>query len=335
MLATLLAAFALAFFPQPSVATPVPAPASAQAEAELRDKVQRWIADLASDQPGFSEEATIQLAHVGAPALDALEARCPSPKDTRNEKASNPTKPAVTPVDPTHLKAVLELMLLKTISPQDVSSRPGLAELCHEDLDAAEQIAAKFEDSRVVADAREGGLGPNGAIQLPETSGELLWMKQLREMGGFAAPAVIKLCHSKNPAARIYGIRLVARLTMSSQVPLIRSLSNDMATATVSHGDSFGPEQVKHVLEESMNSRLRFEPPEGMRLPGFRACYEPESYVDHLLPETVWGYAAVTNRLRVEAKSSDATTWDDYWARARPLFREILQKGLPAGKPSR
>jgi hypothetical protein len=307
--------------PEPS-STTLPTTVAVEPASDVRTrKLQGWVADLVAVQPGVAEEAIIQLAHAGLPALDVMEQSAASAGGTlRNQ-----------------MRSVLSLMLLRTVTVDDVSRRPGLSALVRTDLAAAEKLAEKFERVEVII--AEGGNTVNGPIPIINYPDEPQWSKQLADCGGFAAAAVVKMCRSTNATARACGVRLIARLVMTPQLGLLRMLEKDAGSAKLFYGCYHQRRTVGEIVNEAMKSELRFSAVEvGPSLVDRRVSHEGSLYIRQALAlEQRWGDPGIVvlNLNWMDATVLEAKTWDEFWERARPRFREMVAKGPTAKVPDR
>jgi hypothetical protein len=260
------------------------------------------LADLKSRDRGTWEEAAIQLAHLGAAALPALDAAA---KDA--DLADR-------------VKTTVCLMLLFTISPDELQGHPNLVALCKQDLDDAERVAMGFKDRTCASWG--GGLGPEGS----EPMGDEELLRELAAQSGFAVPAAVHLCTSDSPVARAYGVNLLGRVRATGQAALLEKLQADTATVRLALDDTIRRSTVGSLASD----QLRFTVFRCCVLPkpnDCRACYEPEWFIEAIDPVP----SEMINSLRTDAHTFDAASWDDFWLRARPLFRELAAR--PIQKP--
>jgi hypothetical protein len=173
--------------------------------------------------------------------LSSLVRAARAPKDTlpalewlaRQQRAE--TRAAV--------RQALSLMLLKTISGDDLAAYPALNEILATETRAAEHALQVLRSP--------AHWFPNAIRSQTEpepVSPEEAAIHRASELQGFAVPTAADLCRSPRPLVRIYGAYLIVHLHATSQADLLRRVLEDTSTFRMSHGDGIGEESIGSVI---------------------------------------------------------------------------------------
>jgi hypothetical protein len=146
-------------------------------------------------------------------------------------------------------------------------------------------------------------------------------------LGPWAVPAAAELTRCASPSGRVFGLHVLAEIRAGGQRAALAALANDPAVVIASEDE----EQARTTLAELADQFARGFPFSN-HAPGAppKAATEAEEYLNAVvrsegLDEPEW---RLDNRLRDEAKTDSAPTWDAWWQRARPVL-ETLWDGPP------
>jgi len=304
-LALALAALALAACAH--VAAPVAAPVAPPAS-----DLTRWLGDLDSPRRSVYRIAAAYVAHAGPAALDSLAARLPG----------------ASPVLRDHVKLAVGTMLLTSVTPDDVARRPalralGAAELARADRDAAALCASREYE-------RDIGVPSDSTMRHHDA---------LLALRGWAVPAAVALTQCKGASGRVFGVHLLMELKAGGQAASLAALTGDSAIVIAGEDEP----QERATIAALAGGYARGYP---------FANHGPE--VAGGVPRTVPGDAeeflgavaredgvempeyALVNRLRDDAKTATARSWDEYWQRARPVLEAMWDApAAPGTTPSK
>lgn len=280
---------------------------SGAAQADESDNVAKQIRALGSDDPVQMRLAQVNLAHAGKSALKPLN------------RLTATAGPALHP----RIRETAALLLLRNVSLQDLRKHKALFKLCEPAFARARKSASVLLNAKAY-DSGERGLAPPGARR-PPLSKPMQALNAAAGMHGFAVPVALELCESKSPASRLYGARLLVRLAAAGQLPTLERLSKDPARINIFRGDvtertTIGKEVSSWIKTNSVFRNERKPDPK------YGVCFEAENYVTWLVRvhSKHPSGADLVNQLRQQAKTIQATSWDDYWRRAKPLLAKFL-----------
>jgi hypothetical protein len=275
--------------------TPLPAGA---------DDAKAWAARLSAEKPSEWRVAQAYLAHAGAAGLPEL--------DKLADGAGEPVKQRLT--------EAVSLTLRNAAGPDAVRNHPKLWAVCEPELKKAAGPLKVLAGSKE-HDSGELGLTPPGA-RVPPLTPPRQAVADLLALRGFAVPAALELLADKEPGSRTYGVEILRGLNAVGQYPAVEKLLTDSGPITVSHGDYSDKTTVgRQTAAWLKGGALRpASDPKDKRA----VCFEAENYADWL--DVFAGGKPnrfeLVNRLRQEAKTIDAASWDDYWRRARPVLEK-------------
>jgi hypothetical protein len=266
------------------------------------DTVKTWAAKLQSDKPSEWRVAQAQLAHAGADALPELAKLA----DGANEALKK------------RLKETLSLMLRNAAGPEAIRKHPRLWALGEAELKKAAEALKKLAGSEKY-DSGELGPIPPGVPEPPLTPPRQA-IKDLLGSRGFAVPAALELLADGQPGSRMYGVEILSRLNATGQYPAVKGVLKDDGRIEVSHGDY----TTKTTVGAETAAWLKRGMLRPASAPGEKnaVAYEAENYLDWL--DVFAGGEpnrfVLLNRLRQEAGTIEAKSWDEYWRRARPVL---------------
>jgi len=299
--ALLFAAFALSACAH--VATPDTPPAP---------ELSRWLGDLDSPRPSVYRIAAAYVAHAGPVALDSLAARLPG----------------ASPVLRAHIKLAVGVMLLTSVSPEEVARRATLRALGAADLDAAEGHAAALCASHEYE--RDIGVPSDSTMRHHD---------RLVALGGWSAPAAVSLTQCKGPTGRVFGLHILMELKAGGQAASLAALSGD-STIVIAGEDEPQERTTVAALAASYARAFPFSNhgPEVAGGPPRTVPGEAEEFLGAVARQD--GVAmpeyALVNRMRDDAKTATARTWDEYWQRARPVLESMWDAAAaPATPPTK
>jgi hypothetical protein len=287
----------------------VAAPPPARAQGP---DLERWLGDLDSPRPSVYRIATAYVAHAGPVALDSLAARLPG----------------ASPVLRAHVKLVVGVMLLTSVTLDDMARRPALRNL------GAAELAAAARDAAALCASREYETD----IGVPSDS-TMRHHDALVALRGWAVPAAVSLTQCKGASGRVFGMHLLMEVKAGGQAAALAALSGDstvviagedepqertsIAVLAASYARAFPFSNHGLVVEGGVPRTLPVEAEE------FLGAVARQDGVD--MPE----YALV-NRLRDDAKTKTARTWDEYWQRARPVLESMWDApAAPSAAPTK
>lgn len=298
--------------PTPESAKPMDglaAPAEFVKGDEEDDKaVKAWAAKLRSDKPSEWRVAQAYLAHAGAAALPDLEKLADGADEALKQR----------------LKETVSLMLRNTTGPEPIRKHPKLWALGEPELKKASEALKKLAGSEKY-DSGEVGLMPPGVPKPPLTAPRQA-INDLAGLRGFAVPAALELLADKQPGSRMYGVEILRRLNAIGQYPVVQKVLKDDGPIAVFHGDyTINTTVGKQTAEWIKGGSLR---PASAPEEKYAVCYEAENYADWL--DVFAGGAenryVLVNRLRTEAGTHKAESWDDYWRRAKPVLETVWDR---------
>jgi hypothetical protein len=284
----------------------VAVPAAAQAPAP---DLTRWLNDLDSARPSVYRIAAAYVAHAGPAALDSLAARVPGADATMRA----------------HLGLAVGVLLLTSVTPDDVARRPALVALGMNELASADRHAAALCASHEYE--RDTGTPADSTLRHHDA---------LVALRGWAVPAAVALTHCATPTGRVFGLHVLAELKAGGQQAELAALAGD-STVVIAGEDEPQERTTIGALAASYGRDFPFTN-HGPILPGTVARTvggEGEEYLSAVArqdgvagPEYV-----LVNRIRDDAKTSTAHTWDEFWQRARPVLEAMWD--APTNAPSK
>jgi hypothetical protein len=283
-------------------AAPGPAPSPAP-------ELTRWIDDLDSARPSVYRIAAAYVAHAGPPALDALAARAPGADSTMRA----------------HLGLAVGALLLTSVTPDELAKRPALTALGAAELASADRHAAALCASREYE--RDTGTPSDSTMGHHD---------RLVALRGWAVPAAVALTRCPTPTGRVFGLHLLVELKAGGQQAALAALGGD-STVVIAGEDEPQERTTIAALVASYGRDFPFSN-HGAVIPGTVARSvggEGEEYLAAVARQDgVDGpeYALI-NRMRDDAKTATAHSWDEFWQRARPLL-EVLWDAPATSTPT-
>lgn len=277
---------------------------------EQRDPISvSWLAKIDSADAGEGRIAQAQLAHRGAMAL---------PEMARNARNAAPSHHK-------RLQETTALMLLKSITPEQLFASPVVAELCAKEIKQARVIAQPLANATGYDSGEHGLMAPGTKpppLSLPRQA-----VQQLVAQGGFAVPAALDLCADASPHSRMYGVELLFALEASGQLAILKKMTLDEGKLSIFHGDYSANTTVGKEAAMRLHNASTINPD----IPGisWKPATEAEGYVvalERLRTGAKPVQTDLVNRLRQEAKTYDAVSWDDYWQRALPILKKAWKR---------
>jgi len=256
---------------------------------------------LQSADPVTWRLAALALARRGAEGLPALRASLESgaPK--------------------ARVLAALSAALLEDSKALDsFLSHEGLAdlrELAADKLAEAREHAALLEGKDAFSTGEAPNLPPGMKWTPPP---RVLAQRKLVALGGLALPALRELCASEHPGTRLYGASLILRLDARALRADLERLLEDSTAVGVSGSDWVSTESIASYLQRRLKS-----------LPGWSKEETPATEGERLLQRLEWPLDVyrLINGLRQRAKTAEATSLDDFFTRAEPVLRELVEQG--------
>ena len=278
--------------------------------AAQNPSVTKWIAKFQSVSEAEWREAEANLARMGSVVLPELE-KLAEGADVELQS---------------RIKDTVALMLLKTVSLEEFYQYKTIVVLSAPETNRAKALTeilknAKEYDSGAVAKG----------LSVPPPSDVRKAMSQVVRFGGFAVPAAVELTNGDKPASRLYGAELIRMVQATGQVNIFEKLRKDSTRIDVDHGDYISHTTVGEVIlgwiEDIYPIDKRHLPD-----PTYAVCLEAAQYVHWLEgkggdPHHRRITSQLVNRLYEETQTCNATSWEDYWNRARPILREYYDKG--------
>ena len=281
---------------------------AAPSRAEELPGNEALVDRLLGEDVAASREAACQMAHRGKDALAALEERLAGmksiPKDQEERAAS-----------------ALSVAMLFTVQRTEIAAWPRLTALAGPRSDAGREIAKRLiEASRKFH--QEGNVPHTQAPREP--SALALDTQALLRLQGFALEGIADLCASEDPEDRAYGVEMIARLNAFAEQATLDRLSQDTGSyhwfdGCCGHDDSVA-EKVAELWKVHSYWVARKETASALNRVAAEAELMAESLQTLLHGESPT--FALLNGLRQAGapKSWDATTWDEWWDRARPAW---------------
>jgi hypothetical protein len=304
----------------------------AEAQSDAKPVFEQAVERLGAKSALDSRIARAEVAHLGVKALPALE------RARAAKRVSEST-----------LRLVVEAMLVESVELDVLKKRwPALLKLLDERVAKARQLAKPLFATKP-HDSGERGLGPPGA-KAPPLSAPRAAIAGLLKLGGAAVPVALELmaqgADAKVPvrklrpgerrnqaevakdgvgvAQRLYGAEVLYRLRAWGQERSLEGLRGDGGRVSVFHGDYFDRTTVGRVVSAWMKGISMGTPKSPTK---GAACLEAERYLRYVLPELDRSKGMkLMNRLRGEAKTWEATSFADYWRRARALIEAAIPK---------
>jgi len=291
--------------------------------ASADSSAQAWALKFPSNNRAESLVAQAYAVHDGVDALAQLD------------KIARTRDPDLQQ----RIRVVAELMLLKTVSPDEMQKYRNIWRLLKRDLRRA-SLPYQTLAGRKDYDSGATGLplpesprfnsskeeGP-GTFPLSEPRKAV---KQLLALRGFAVPVALDLLKDKQPGSRMYGVEILGSLDAVGQLPVLRRLLNDDGHIVVSHGCTWEQTTVgansRYWLGMGGPSATDLEASPPSLKQYFAYAFEAEGYLSWLLDSVGIAPYDVINRLDREAKTRQAVSWDDYWSRAQPVLEVALAK---------
>ncbi|OAI54778.1 hypothetical protein AYO44_14195 [Planctomycetaceae bacterium SCGC AG-212-F19] len=276
--------------------------------AEAGETVKTWGAKLQSDRPSEWRVAQAYLAHAGIEAVPELEKLADGADGAMQRR----------------LKETLSLMLRNTAGPESIRKRPKLWALGEPELSKAAGVLNKLAGSHTY-DSGELGLMPPGTAPPPLTPPRQAF-NDLLGLRGFAVPAALELVADKQPGSRMYGLEILRGLNAIGQYSAVQKSLKDDAPIAVFHGDYTSKTTVGAQTAQWL--KLGALRPASAPDEPYAVAYEAENYADWL---DVFAGAeenrfVLVNRLRLEAGTLRAKSWDDYWQRATPVLTAVWDR---------
>lgn len=245
---------------------------------------------LETGESGPWRESAVRLAHRIDDAAEEL-----------NDRAGRSTD-----LDE-RIETVLAIALLYTLPVDELQRYSKL------DLLAKPQIKRARESLEAAPPPQLGYSFPGPSLDLVEPDDRSVADRHtiMERFGGFVVPYLLEQTRSKNTQTKAIALRDLRRAVAARS--LVAHLRHDHSKVKEFHGDVWSSTTISsyanNVGKNNWNEKLTFEVEDYVRV--LQALTEP---YDSLL----------INCLRSE-KTLTATTWDEWWARARPLWNEWWQ----------
>lgn len=264
---------------------------------DLRPAAQRAQAarDLLSEDAAKWREAQLRLASAGPPVLATLEQRALLHSARGRERVTE----------------VLRLALLLSVPWREMHLHPALRSLIKDHLSRGAKVVASLplrsldEQGGMMEFTRSTEKEPEPR---PPTARELV-----APLGGFAVPELLDRLHDSRPEERAATCRLLKGLLAVAQIEALQSLYDDPHEFSWWHDDHETRHRVGDIaretaaeMEADRTDRSRFELP--LRALATSWTLGPDD-------------AGLLNGLREAGHTQDATSWDNWWNRARPAWR--------------
>ena len=281
-----------------------------------------WTAKLRSSEPSEWRVAQAYLARQGTAALPELATLAEGADDSLKRR----------------LHETISLMLRNAVPPEQIRDYPELWSLGEPELEAARAALEELK-GREAYDTGEAGLPMPGDFECttlqngyrrcvragpePESSPPRQAIEELLGLRGWAVPAAVELLTDEAPGSRRYGVEILLGLNAIGQYPLVQRLTSDDEPLTVLGGDWV----ERTTVGEATTMRLRSGALRPASAPDgeLAVVLEAENYLDWLdyfaRGEDV--RSRLLNRLRQEAGTLEAASWDDYWRRAQPVLEAV------------
>jgi len=250
---------------------------------------------LLAAEPADWREAQYRLACAGPAALAAVD-------DSRLLRAAE---------GPSRVRGVIAMSFTRTTTPADLQAHPRLERL------VAESVANGFALATRLEDQEDDYLTPHHSFGM----GALLFWdslpppppptttEQMLALGGCAVPAALSLLHSHRPLGRAYGIVLLRELgAMAAYADTVATLVEDSGSFVVDY-DCYS---MRETVGQHASNALKHMFPS----PDLVAKYPGIVYEDHS-----WE-SDLINGITSVAHSRQATSWDEWWDGARPVWRD-------------
>jgi hypothetical protein len=280
------------------------------ASVDVDASMRAWVHTLRSSDPAERVIAQAYIAHSGTPSLAELD-KFARTKDVVLRR---------------RVKEVVSLMLRKTVGPNEIRKYKTLWHLVEPELRKA-SVALQSIANQKDYDSGDVGLileGTTVKISPPRSA-----VEQLVEMRGFAVPLALELLMDKQPGSRMYGVEILGRLDAVGQLSALQSMLKDDGHITVSHGcywdeTTVGAETPRWLAAGHLRRATYPEDKDTVKYKQYSHTFEAESYLFWLSDSVGVGSYDLINRLRRDAGTMHATSWEDYWSRARPVLTTIL-----------
>ena len=261
-----------------------------------------------SQNPWEWREAAIWLANKAPPSLEVLE--CTPGLD----------RPEIVP----RVVELVSLALLKRANLSALQRSPTMHRIVVSALDRASALARNLEGITEYDSGEDGPLIPG--TRSPPLSPTRRTLNELVKLQGYAVPAAIQLLGSQNHVARAHAATLLGQLGARSAIPQLERAIDDAAMVAVSHGDYVSQSTVGHFARSARQHVLGLIP-EGGAPPsapvGHSVSMEIEGYI-HAMEAWISPYDGaflLANGIRQSTKAFSATSWDQWWEEARPVWR--------------
>ena len=220
------------------------------------------------------------------------------------------------------LQEVTSLMLLNTVSWSDLGAAPNLKALSRERFDSARRLA------RTLAGAERYETGEFGMTPVrPPTPAARVTFLEIISHGGWAVPAALELCADESPSSRLYGAMILVRLEAWGQLDTLHHMLDDDGAVSLDRGCFIESTTVGGALAmrlKNISTYLSLCDPDHP----YRITFEAEAYLRRLDfyehgPTPPGDPYAATNESRKQGGTMEATSWDDFWRRSRPVLAEL------------
>jgi hypothetical protein len=154
-----------------------------------------------------------------------------------------------------------------------------------------------------------GDLGFLNWDNFPPPTPPRVAVEKLTTLGAFAIPAALELVRDPQPGSRRYGIEILARLGARGQLAALQAVMADQTPIRVDHGCYAEETTVGAEARDELQMLTSYNS---------RPSAEPEAYLTAIA--LLQGKSDLVNELRQEARTFEATSWDDFWRRAKPML---------------
>lgn len=256
-----------------------------------RSRCREMARLLLSLDPADWREAEVRLASAGPAALAAID----DPRLLR------------TTVGLRRVRGVIALSLVRSTTPRDVRAHPRLERL------VADSVARGFALASVLEAQKGEYLSPHHYSGMfwdrPQRPRPPTTTDQMLALGGCAVPAALDLLHSQRPLSRAYGLTVLLELGASANfADTIATLVGDLGSFLVDYDCYSARETVGQHASNALKNKYAVKIVDP-KYPGM-------VYEDHGLDSDL------INAIRSVSQSLKATSWDQWWDGARPVWRD-------------
>jgi hypothetical protein len=182
------------------------------------------------------------------------------------------------------------------------------------------------EYAKVLANADAYDSGEGAGLFPMDTEPPLSKARQaiddMISLGAWSIPAALELVADKKPPSRLYGAEVLKGVCAWGQSPTWDRLLKDTGSTYISHVDYGGNSIIGHTVTELLASS-QYEWLTNPKTNNYAAGVA-ETYLMGLEPMPFQQKLNLVNRLRQEAGTWEARSWEEYWIKARPVLEKVL-----------